>query len=56
MSYDDLLYPSRPDWPGGQRQWGHGVVLHDQGEGYQPPILDFYFQMSVNFSVHLYYG
>ena len=24
--------------PGGQQDQGHGVVLHDQGEGYQPPI------------------
>ena len=32
-------YPSR--WsvgPGGQRDQEHGVVLHVQGEGYQPPI------------------
>ena len=36
---DDPPYPSR--WsggPGGQRDQGHGVVLHVQGEGYQPPI------------------
>ena len=37
MSSNDSLYPSRPDWPGGQWQWGHGVVLHNQGEGYQQP-------------------
>ena len=24
--------------PGGQQDQGHGVVLHDQGEGYQQPI------------------
>ena len=24
--------------PGGQRDQEHGVVLHVQGEGYQPPI------------------
>ena len=32
-------YPSR--WsvgPGGQQDQEHGVVLHVQGEGYQPPI------------------
>ena len=31
-------YPSR--WsggPGGHRDQEHGVVLHDQEEGYQPP-------------------
>ena len=36
---DDPPYPSR--WsvePGGQRDQEHGVVLHVQGEGYQPPI------------------
>ena len=35
----DPPYPS--SWsvgPGGQRDQGHGVVLHVQGEGYQPPI------------------
>ena len=35
----DPLYPSR--WsvgPGGQRDQEHGVVLHVQGEGYQPHI------------------
>ena len=35
----DPPYPSR--WsvgPGGQQDQGHGVVLHVQGEGYQPPI------------------
>ena len=35
----DPPYPSR--WsvgPGGQRDKEHGVVLHVQGEGYQPPI------------------
>ena len=26
--------------PGGQRDQGHGVVLHDQGEGNQPTILE----------------
>ena len=35
----DLPYPSSSSvGPGGQRDQGHGVVLHDQEEGYQPPI------------------
>ena len=33
---DDPPYPSR--WSGGQRDQGHGVVLHVHGEGYQLPI------------------
>ncbi len=36
---DDPPYPSR--WsggPGGQQDQGQGVVLHNQEEGYQPPI------------------
>ena len=37
-SQNDSLNPSRPkDWPGGQREHGPGVVLHDPGEGYQLP-------------------
>ena len=39
MSQYDPPYPSR--WsvgPGGQRDQGHGVVLHDQGEDHQKPI------------------
>ena len=27
-----------PGGPGGQQDQGYGVVLHDQEEGYQPPI------------------
>ncbi len=27
------------DGPGGQQDQGHGVVLHDQGEEYQQPII-----------------
>ena len=35
----DLPNPSRSSvGPGGQRDQEHGVVLHDQEEGYQPPI------------------
>ena len=35
---DDPLYPSSlKDCPGGQQEQGHGVVLHDPGEGYQKP-------------------
>ena len=35
----DPPYPSRSSvGPGGQRDQEHGVVLHDQEEGYQPPI------------------
>ena len=30
--------PTHPGGPGGQRDREHGVVLHDQEEGYQPPI------------------
>ena len=30
--------PTHPGGPGGQQDQGHGVVLHDQEEGYQPPI------------------
>ena len=33
----DPPYPSRSSvGPGGQRDQEHGVVLHDQEEGYQP--------------------
>ena len=28
---------TNPGGPGGQRDQEHGVVLHDQEEGYQPP-------------------
>ena len=38
MSQYDPPDPTR--WPvglGGQRDQEHGVVLHVQGEGYQPP-------------------
>ena len=39
-SYYDPPYPSRSSvGPGGQRDQEHGVVLHDQEEGYQPPII-----------------
>ena len=35
----DSPYPSRSSVaPGGQRDQGHGVVLHVHGEGYQAPI------------------
>ena len=35
----DHPYPSRSSvGPGGQRDQEHGVVLHDQEEGYQSPI------------------
>ena len=40
-SQNDPLYSSR--WtrgPGAQQDQGHGVVLHDQGEGYQLTILE----------------
>ena len=31
-------WPTHPkDWPGGQPEWGHGVVLHDLGELSQQP-------------------
>ena len=30
--------PTHQGGPGGQQDQGHGVVLHDQKEGYQPPI------------------
>ena len=30
--------PTHQGGPGGQQDQGHGVVLHDQEEGYQPPI------------------
>ena len=37
-SHNDPPYPSRSSvGPGGQRDQEHGVVLHDQEEGYQPP-------------------
>ena len=44
MSCNNTLYPSSPkNWPGGQQQQGHEVVLHDQGEVYhQPPCHDEY--------------
>ena len=36
----DPPYPSRSSvGPGGQRDKEHGVVLHDQEEGHQPPII-----------------
>ena len=35
---NDPLYSTSPkDGPGGQREQGHGLVLHDPGEGYQQP-------------------
>ena len=35
----DPPYPSKSSvGPGGQRDQEHGVVLHDQEEGYQQPI------------------
>ncbi len=35
----DPPYTSRSSvGPGGQREQEHGVVLHDQEEGYKPPI------------------
>ena len=30
--------PTHQGGPGGQQDQGHGVVLHDQEEGYQPPV------------------
>ena len=30
--------PTHPVGPGGQQDQEHGVVLHNQEEGYQPPI------------------
>ena len=37
-SHNDPPYPSRSSvGPGEQRDQKHGVVLHDQEEGYQPP-------------------
>ena len=37
-SYNDSPYPSRSSvGPGGQQDQEHGVVLHVQEEGYQPP-------------------
>ena len=39
-SHNDPPYPSRSlVGPGGQRDQEHGVVLHDQEEGHQPPII-----------------
>ena len=35
---NDPPYQSSQSNPGGQQDEGHGVVLHDQGEGDQPPI------------------
>ena len=35
---DPLWLSSQPNWPDGQQDQGHGVVLHDWGEGYQHPI------------------
>ena len=29
--------PTCQSGPGGQQDQGHGVALHDQEEGYQPP-------------------
>ena len=38
-SQDEPPNPSRSSvGPGGHRDQEHGVVLHDQKEGYQPPI------------------
>ena len=34
---DPLDQPSPKNWPGGQQEQGHGVVLHDPREGYQEP-------------------
>ena len=40
-SQNDPPYPSRwQSGPGGKQDQGHGVVLHDQGEGNQPTILE----------------
>ena len=33
-----MIPPTHQAGPGGQQDQGHGVVLHDQEEGYQPPI------------------
>ena len=33
-----MTLPTRQGGPGGQQDQEHGVVLHDQEEGYQPPI------------------
>ena len=35
MSLGDPPFPQPKKLPGGQQEQGHGVVLHDQGEGYQ---------------------
>ena len=36
VAHNDPLDSSSPkNWPGGQPDWGHGVVLHVQGEVYQ---------------------
>ena len=38
-SHNDPPYPSRSSvGPGGQQDQEHGVVLHYQEEGYQPPM------------------
>ena len=38
VSQSNPLDPSsQKNWPGGQRDQGHGVVLHVQEEGYQEP-------------------
>ena len=36
---DSLDQPSPKDWPGGQQEQGHGVVLDDPEEGYQQHII-----------------
>ena len=32
-----LTHPAKKNWPDGQQDQGHGVLLHDPGEGYQEP-------------------
>ena len=34
-----LTHPAKKYWPGGQWEQGHGLVLHDPGEGYHEPTL-----------------
>ena len=34
-----MTTPTRQGGPGGLQDQGHGVVLHDQEEGYQPPTI-----------------
>ena len=38
LSVGEVSHNVRQHDQGGQRGQGHGVVLHVQGEGYQPPI------------------